>query len=802
MKVSLNWLGRYVDLGDKTPQQVLADLTMSTAEIDGIEGFAQGLGQVVVGRVLERKKHEGADKLSVTRVDVGSGVPLQIVCGAPNVAAGQFVAVALVGAKLPGGLVIKQAKIRGVESAGMICSEAELGIGEGGDGILVLDESAAAAHLGKPFAEALGVADHVLEIDNKSINHRPDLWGHYGIARELAAIWGRPLKPFGPRAELPSAGASPHIAIEDLSTCPRYLGVYVEGVQHARSPNWLRWALASVGARSIDVLVDLTNWVMFDLGQPLHAFDAEKLDGASIGVRFARRGERMTTLDGACRELVEKDLLITAGDQPVALAGVMGGHGSKVDPGTRSILLESATFHAATIRRTSTRLGLRSDASARFEKSLDPALTELAVHRFLTMLAEAVPGARAAGPIADPSAWRFAARTIVLRKARLDLKLGVTLPREQVAGILRSLQFDVRAAGDDWQVGVPSFRATKDIAIEDDLIEEVGRMFRYDNIEEQPLRSVIAVPHREPEPWLCRALCRLAATELGAHEVYDYSFVPDALLEACGAGAHRYARVRNPVAPEAARIRRHVMPSLLGNLAANLRRSPEVVLFEDGKGYHVERRDEHGLPHETRELAFAWARKGGVSPYAELRAGLESILARVGYPVTAVDELDSPAPWNHPGRTAQLERGGVDVGYVGLLHPQVAKALGLDAEVAIANLDVRSLLAAGPAATRYRPIPAYPSQPVDVALVVAAERRVAELAAFLHALGKDGGEDLVQAVTLFETYVGEGIPAGQKSLNFTVTLGSSTRTLTSKDEERYLSRVRARCGELGAVLRG
>ena len=802
MKVSLNWLARYVDVSGKTPQQVLADLTMSTAEVDGAEGFAQELGSVVIGRVLERNKHEGADKLSVARVDVGTGSPLQIVCGAPNVAAGQFVAVALVGAKLPGGLTIKHAKIRGVESAGMICSEAELGIGEGGDGILVLDEAAASAQLGRHFAAALGVADWVFEIDNKSINHRPDLWGHYGIARELAAIWGRPLLPLGPSTPLPASGASPRIAIEDHAACPRYLGVYVAGVRHARSPNWLRWALTSIGARSIDLLVDLTNWVMFDLGQPLHAFDADKLRGAAIGVRLARPGERMVTLDGAERALDPKDLLITAGDRPAALAGVMGGESTKVDATTRAILLESATFHPATIRRTSNRLGLRSDASARFEKSLDPALTETAAHRFLALLAELMPGAGASGPIADPAAWRYAPKSIRLRKARLDLKLGTTLPGAQVAGILRSLQFDVRDVADGLQVGVPSFRATKDIAIEDDLIEEVGRMFRYDNIEERPLRSVVAVPHREPEPWLCRGLCRLAATELGAHEVYDYSFVPDALLLACGAADHAYARVTNPVAPEATRMRRHVMPSLLGNLAANLRRETEVVLFEDGKGYHVERRDEHGLPHEVRELAFVWARKGGASPYADLRAGLESILTRVGYPVTAVRELDSSAPWNHPGRTARLERGGAGVGYVGLLHPQVAKALGLDAEVAIANLDVRALLASDPAAARYHPIPAYPSQPVDVALVVAAERRVAELTAFLRALGKDGGEDLVQDVRLFETYVGEGIPAGQKSLNFTVTLGSSTRTLTSKDEERYLGRLRARCGEIGAVLRG
>ncbi|MCC6784338.1 MAG: phenylalanine--tRNA ligase subunit beta, partial [Planctomycetes bacterium] len=777
MKISLNWVGRYVDLADKTPQDVLADLTMSTAEVEGIAGFAQDLQGVVIGRVLTREKHAGADKLSVTTVDVGGAMPLQIVCGAPNVAASQHVAVATVGAKLPGGLVIKAAKIRGVESFGMICSESELGIGDGGEGILVLDEREAAGKLGQPFATALGVADWVLEIDNKSINHRPDLWGHYGIARELAAIWGRPLRPFGPRAEFPATGRAPRIAIEDRAACPRYLGLRLEGVPHARSPHGLRWSLAALGARSIDLLVDLTNWVMFDLGQPLHAFDADKLGDRPIGVRFARAGERITTLDGVVRELAPKDLLITAGDEPAALAGVMGGESTKVDSTTRAILLESASFHAATVRRTSNRLGLRSDASARFEKSLDPAGTELAVHRFVTMLRELAPAVRVAGPLADPAAWRFAPRTIRLRKARLDLKLGVVLSEEQVTGILRSLEFPVTAQGDagtrEYEVGVPSFRATKDIAIEDDLIEEVGRMFRYDNIAELPLRSVVAVPQREPELWLCRALGTLAATELGAHEVYDYSFVPDALLAACGVAEHPYVRVTNPVTPEATRMRRHVMPSLLGNLADNLRRQSEVFLFEDGKGYQPETQDAHGLPSERRELAFAWARKGGANPYAELRAGIESILARCGYPASATRRVEAPLPFVHPGRNACLERAGVVVGYVGLLHPKVQRALGLDAELAIANLDIRALLASGAESPRYRAIPAYPSQPVDVALIVAQSRSVAEFETFLRALGQEGDENLVRELRLFETYVGEGIPSGQKSLNFTVTLGSA-----------------------------
>jgi phenylalanyl-tRNA synthetase beta chain len=795
MKISLAWLSRYVDLDDKTPQQVLLDLTMSTAEVEGIEAFGAGIDEVVIGRVVTRDRHPDADKLSLTTVDVGLGELQQIVCGAPNVAAGQKVAVVLPGATLPGGLKIKKSKIRGVESLGMICSERELGLSEAHEGILVLPGD---APVGRRFVEVFAVRDQVLEIDNKSINHRPDCWGHYGIARELAAIYRRPLRPLCAPLEFPSTGPRIEVEIADRAACPRYLGLCLDGVRSARSPDWLRWQLAAVGQRSIDLLVDLTNFVMFDLGQPMHAFDRAFLHGGPIGVRFAREGERMTTLDGIERPLAPTDLLITARDEPVALAGVMGGAGTMVAPGTSELFLESANFHAATIRRTSTRLGLRTDASTRFEKAQDPAQAELAVHRFVGLLQELCPGARPAGPLVDPAGFAPAPKTVALRKARLDLKLGVELEPARVRGILESLEFGVEDAPGGFAVTVPSFRATKDVAIEDDLIEEVGRMFRYDNIPERPLVSTVAVPPRDPELWLCRQLARLAATELGSHEVYDYSFVPDAVLAAAGADGQPYVRVTNPVAPEISRMRRHVLPSLLAALPQNLRSQAEVRLFEDGKGYHPEVRDADGLPFELRELAFAWARREGEHPYAELRNGIETLLARVGYRAQLRELLPEPPPWAHPARTVALHRLDRVVGYVGHLHPMVARAFELPAGTAIANLDVRALLATGVDDLRYAPISPYPTQPVDVALLVPVGARVGDCAAFL----REVNPKLVRSVELFEVYVGEGIPGGQKSLNFTVTLGAMDRTLSAKDEERYLGRVRERCAEIGAALRG
>ncbi len=801
MKVSLRWLSRHVDLTGIEPRQILADLTMSTAEIEGIEHVGAGLECLVIGEVLHREKHPDADKLSVCRVALGPGKVAQIVCGAPNVAQGQKVVVIQPGMTLPAvgdkpPLKIKQSKIRGVESGGMICSESELGLSEDHDGILVLDPE---APVGEPFVEHYPVQDDVLEIDNKSINHRPDLWGHYGFARELAAIYGRPLREVAAPLSLPADGEAVTVRVEDPEACPRYCGLRIDGVEASKSPPELRWLLHSVGQRPIDLLVDLTNFVMLDLGQPMHAFDASRLQGRDIVVRRARDGETMTTLDGQERQLTDQDLLICAGDEPEALAGVMGGAGSMVESTTTSLFLESANFHATTIRRTSMRLGLRSDASARFEKAQDPALAEAAVYHFVRLLQEHCPSAAPVGPMSDPCGFRYEAEPIRLRRTRLDGKLGVALPDERVEQILTSLCFELKRDGADFVVLPPSFRATKDISIEDDLIEEVGRMFRYDNIPEQPLQSIVVPPIRESELFLARRLVELCATDLRANEVYDYSFVPDATLAACGALDHAYARVQNPVAPEVTRMRRHVMPSLLQNVAPNLRQAVEVRLFEHGKGYLPETRDGDGLPRELRELSVVIARTDGEHPFWELRERLQELLARVGCPVEITRSWQgSDQPWVHPARAVALDRDGSPVGYVAYLHPAVARELGIPGSAAIANVDIRALLLVGQRTATYRALPQFPDLTVDVALIVDRSVQVQQVEAFLRKVGRK----LVRGADVFEVYEGAGVPDGKKSLNFTVRLGADDRTLTDKDEARFLGKVREQAGEIGAELRG
>jgi phenylalanyl-tRNA synthetase beta chain len=801
MKLSLRWLQRHVDLSGIEPRQILTDLTMSTAEIEGLIRFGEGLECLVTGHVRKREKHHDADKLSVCQVDLGpAGGTVQIVCGASNVQPGQRVVVIKPGETLPaqghkGALKIKVGKIRGVESHGMICSEAELALSEEQEGILVLDPD---TPIGKRFVDVVPVQDWVFEIDNKSINHRPDLWGHHGFARELAAIYGRALAPVA-MARLPAGGKKVEVVIDDKAGCPRYCGLVIDGVSAGPSPNELRWQLAAVGQRAINLPVDVSNYVMLDLGQPMHAFDLGHVGNGPVRVRRAKNGESITTLDGQARKLTDQDLLICSGERPEALAGIMGGAGSMLGVTTTSLFLESANFHASTIRRTSMRLGLRTDASARFEKAQDPANAELAVHGFLQLLQKYCPAAKAAGPLVDPAGFHYVPKKITLRRSRLRQKLGIELEDDRVAAILSSLQFGVAVTDTGFDVVVPSFRATKDIAIEDDLIEEVGRMFRYDNIPERPLHGVIEPPARNDELFLVRRLLETACLDLGCSEVYNYTFVPDAVLKACGALDHAYVKLANPVAPEQTRVRRHVLPSLLASLPQNLRQHAEVRLCEHGKGYHAEMAGDHKLPHEVRELAIVWCRREGVHPFGELREELRSLLLRLGYPADLQRVWHgSDQPWVHPSRAVAIDRDGSPVGYIAHLHPGVARAMELPATTAIACLDVRALLANGRKIARYAPVPVFPVLPVDVALLVPEATQVAAAGEFLRTVGRK----LVRDVQLFEVYRGERLPAGKKSLNFTVTLGADDRTLNDEDESKYLDKVRDQVATIGGELRG
>ena len=805
MLISYRWLARHVDLTGIDPETLANDLTLSTAEVEGVEAFAPHLSDLRVGLVLEREQHPNADKLSLCSVDVGDDEPLSIVCGAPNVAKGQKVAVAIVGTVLPGDFKIKKSKIRGVESRGMICSEQELELGDNHEGIWVLPDS---CEIGAPVSKALEIDDWVIEIDNKSLTHRPDLWGHRGIAAEIAAIYQRPLTPLA--CELPELGGAAAFPVRiESAACSRYLGLMIENAQPLPSPFWLRLLLLAVGQRPIDQIVDLSNFVMLDLGQPNHTFDARRLSKQGIVVRDAREGECLTTLDGEERKLRTSDLLICSGSQPVALAGIMGGEASKVGADTSQLLLEVATFDPTVVRRTSTRLGLRTESSARFEKSLDPTLPAIAAGHFAQLLSSLQPDVRFPAALSDVGNWSDPANTIAMRPDRVRTALGKEISNDEFENILTRLGFGVKRDGKNFAVSIPSARATKDITIEQDLIEEIGRIYRYGNVPERALVAEIAPPERDLRRLMVRKIQDRLAGPARFHEVMSYSFIPDSMVERLGETDTPHVRIVNPIDQAAARMRRSILPSLLDTLERNRRQLDEVRVFEIGKGYHPEDANERGEPREVHRLALALATSPKQNPgfddnaFARLYGVVVDLLAHLGLTAPRYEPAKQAPAWAHPARVLSAEFKDVSgiALHLASLEPGMARDLGLSGElqsdVAVAEISIDHLLLAEERGPDYRPIPRFPAVKLDVAVELPESTRAGDLVSVIEKAGK--GQ--VLSTELFDVYQGSNLGLGRKSLAYHVLLHSEKKTLTDKDQAKFLKRLEQGLDSLNGRLR-
>ncbi len=810
MNISFRWLARHVDLDGLTPADVANDLTIHTAEVEGVEPFAPHLADVVVGHVVERERHPDADKLNLCRVDIGpagSGELLQIVCGAPNVDRGQRVAVARIGTRLPGGIKLKKSKIRGVESQGMICSLRELELGDDHSGIWVLPDDVT---LGVDVSTACGLDDHVIEIDNKSLTHRPDLWGHRGIAGEIAALRGRKLRPldFG----LPKTkGGDPYPVRIETEGCSRYIGLAIDGLKNGAAPAWMRHLLLAVGQRPIDLCVDLSNFVMLDLGQPNHLFDRRRLSPEGIVVRDAHEGETMATLDEVERRLGPEDMLITSGGEAVAIAGVMGGEASKVTADTTELLLEVASFHPTTVRRTSARIGLRTDASARFEKSLDPTLPAKAAAHLVNLLREIQPDVSFPRPPGDVGSWKDPACKVTLRPERVRAILGADIPDDDVATKLESLGFGVKRAKASWTVSVPSARATKDVGIEEDLIEEVGRLYGYGEIDERVLQADIVPPPRDDRRALVRTLQdRLSGAAL-YHEAMTHTFHSDELLAALKLADEPHLEVRNPVIEGYRSIRRSVLPSLVSLLAHNRRQRAEFRLYEIGKGYRPETANEAGEPREVHELALVHGRaadeRKGTFPdglFHHMQALVADLVACADRAMPAWERggSDEAPSVFHPGKWIVAKgRDGEVLARVGELEPGLARDLGLEgelaSEVALAEVSLDALLVAEAQPLVYRPIARFPAVKVDVAVAIAENVSAGDVAAAIEGAGKG----LVDRLDLFDLYRGENLGAGRKSLAYHVSLQAADKTLGEKEIQKFLGRVERAFERLGGELR-
>lgn len=809
MKISLNWLREYVNIPKDVDAQKLAMLfTVRTAEVEGAEVQAEEYHNIVVGQIMEIHPHPDADKLRVTKTSVGKET-LQIVCGGTNLTEGQYVAVAMLGAKVKWHgqgepVVMQEAKIRGVESYGMICAGEEIGVEQEPDPKAgerpILDLSPLKPKVGMNLAELLGKDDTILTVDNKSLTHRPDLWGHYGIAREVAAITDEKLKPFKNDVKYPSKGEAYAVEVKDRDLCSRYIGVRIEGIKIGPSPMWIQKRLRAVGYRPINNIVDVTNYVMAELGQPLHAFDTKKLD-TGIVVRRAKDGETITTLDNVERKLPKDTLLIADHKKAVAIAGVMGGNNSEIDDNTTSILLEAATFHPSSVRKTSVKLGLRTEAVQRFEKSLDPHLAETAANRAAELILEICPGSKIAGPKTDVKNFTDKNIAVQVNLAKVFSKIGVTIPVKKVLEILHKLEFKAAETGENkLKVEVPTFRATKDVSIEDDLVEEVARMYGYENIQPHLPELPIKLPLPNHERTKKHFARQVLAYGMGFDEVYNYSFYGKTDIQKCLLPEELHILVHNYLSEDQTHLRISLMPNMLKNVAANLKHEESFKIFEIGRTY--EDLQEY-FPKEEKKICGVLVRnkksKGEI--FYEAKGALEAFLSQFRIPGMEMRRGETLCPYAHPNRYAgyYLKKNGEEIARVFELHPLVTKNYELDSSrIGVFEINFTKLMGIESKELKYKPVPKFPGISVDISVLINKNHEVETLEKAI----RNAEKQLIKNVRLFDIYEGSNIPADKKALAFSILFQADDRTLTDEESKKIQAKITGELQKLGGEIRG
>lgn len=793
MRFSESWLREWVD--PPVDRAGLTDqLTMAGLEVDAVEPVAPDFDGVMVGLITTVALHPDADRLSVCQVDDGSGDPRPVVCGAPNVREGMKAPFARVGGRLPDGTVIHKAKLRGQMSEGMLCSATELGLAEASEGLLVLADELAA---GTDIREALGLDDAAIEIDLTP--NRGDCLSVQGIAREVGALNACAVQGPAITAQLVSADAQRDVHLDWPEAAPRYVGRVIRNVAtDAASPLWLTERLRRSGIRPLGPVVDVTNYVMLELGQPMHAFDLATLEGA-IHVRAATAGESLALLDGRTVTLDGQDLVIADDHRPVALAGVMGGEPTAVGPGTRDLWLESACFVPRLMAGRARRFGLHTDSSHRFERGVDPAMQERAMERATALLLEIVGGE--AGPlvVAEAAEHVPARHPIRLRPERLNRTLGVKLPPDQISEYLMRLGLAVETDATGFAVTPPTWRF--DLEREADLVEEVARLHGYDNLPERPNVAAFSLPER-PEPGSSvEQICQRMAAR-GYNEAMTYSFVPEYWNQAAEPELTPL-RLTNPLSEELAVMRTSLWPGLLRALQYNRNRQEERIrLFELAK---VFRPEEDGLAQPLRLGAVAWGRSRPLhwddeprsTDFFDLKGDVEAILALTGR-AGAYRFQKVKHAMLHPGQSARVVRDGGDaVGWLGAIHPEIATDLDVPADVLLFELDVEALQPS--ASPSFRPLSRFPAISRDLALVL-DERVPAEA---VEASARKAGGKWLDKLIIFDVYRGKNVDPGKKSLAIGLSLRDPARTLTDEEvEECVKDIVKQLQEELGAALRG
>ena len=776
MLLSMNWISDFVDFTGLDKIELIRKFSLSTAEVEN-EIFYKGseLSGVVVAEVKSVENHPESKKLHLLKVDVGEDELTDVVCGAPNVRVGMKTAFAKVGARL-GEITIAPRPLAGHMSYGMCCSEAELGISDDHSGIMDISEDAAN---GTDIKELYEIDDIVFEVDNKSLTNRPDLWGHYGIAREFAALSGRELKPLAVEdlkayAELSKVD----MKIED-PLCQRYSCLQVENITRRVSPVNMRIRLFYCGMRGINFLADLTNSLMLEMGQPMHAFDSRKVE--KIRIRRFDKPFVFTTLDGVERNIDENTLMICNGDQPVAIAGIMGGLDSEIVGDTTRLTLESATFDAASIRKSTVRLSHRTDSSMRYEKSLDPEMTDVAIARFLYLLKKYDGGAKVVSALTDEYAFKYDTVELTFDKAFVDRYTGIEIDNDTILKTLSSLGFKAELSGDTFDVVVPSWRATKDVTIKADIIEEITRIYGYDNFEinttRSPLYPVRMDVVKEDEDKIKDILVK----RYSLHEVHSYVWAYYDEQRELGIPVEPNIRLANATNPNIETIRRSMIPTQLCQLRANTGYSPEFGIFEIGRV--VDGVDENNLCIEKKMLAVTlFSREKDVRAlYFRLRDILAVVADDVKHKTLEFKTAESTHSYEHPVNLNTVLLDGKEIGRIGIVHPTVGKKLDPKAAVVFAEIDMEAFADTKNASIIYDEPSKFPPMDYDLSVVVPSGVFFSDLAE----CWKGEGEEILKNVRIVDTYDTELFHSVTVRFEFS----SNERTLSSAEVQAIMDRI-------------
>lgn len=793
MLISMNWISEFTDLTGINLRELIGRFTLSTAEVEDIYEYGKNIKDVVVGKIVEVKDHPNSKKLHLVKVDIGSEI-VDCVCGAPNVFVGAVVPFAKLGGQV-GDLEIKEVKIAGEISRGMCCSEKELGISDDHSGLMLLEDK---YPLGTDIKTFMQLEDTVFEVDNKSLTNRPDLWGHYGIAREISVLTKRPLKPLEVHStEKYKDLAKVDVKVEDAEKCFRYSCITVSDIKVKKSPINMRIRLTYCGMRPINLLADLTNYLMMELGQPMHAFDNAKV--SKIRVKTWNEPVLFKTLDGVERKVDTDTLLICDDKESAAIAGIMGGELSEITQETDSVLLESANFDAVSVRKSATRLGLRTDASARYEKTLDPELTVPAIERFLKLLLEIDPGAKVSSALTDSYVKHYDTVKIDFGKEYVDKYTGIDISSDQIEETLTALGFEVARKGDAFSVIVPSWRATKDVTIKADIIEEITRIYGYDNFEISSVKSFLTPVRHSVERSNEYRIKQLLTERYAMNEVHSYIWYDTKLNKELGIITEPNVRIINSITAENDTIRSTMIPSLLGFVYKNVDYDPEMGMYEIGRVADGLRED--GLVNERKRLGFVITSKkySEKELYFKCKEIIEQIIRAVKNitPTFAAKEELAKYNYVHPINCAAVLLKGTEIGYFSVINPRTKNKIDKKLNVAFAEIDIMDMEQVAAEPLRYVEVSKYPGVTIDLSLLTDKALRYESIASYI----SEYKCDYLKSFYPVDVFEDEDLLPGKKSVTVRFEFVSMERTLEGQEVQNMVDELLAILHDKGIELR-